>query len=252
MKAGGHVVMTFKSGFANENSAVRWVRAPGPLREAAGFSYQEFSNLEHPLALKDDPFHAGDGNKVSYWAEFLMPEHAKPLAYYDHPFFGKWPAITENQFGAGTLLYEGTYLSGALQTAVLKRALEEAGLTGPDQQEPAVGARNAWRESHGQAAALLLQLLRRRGEGELCVQCGNEPAGWKARFKERRVNTGTVGPGNYRGKIEGAGVETGEDMGRSAAGGVRESPMRAAPPHFSTIPSHCKRFKITGYLYHIQ
>ena len=59
VKNGGHVVMTFKSGFANENSAVRWVRAPGPLREAAGFSYQEFSNLEKPLALKGDPFHAG-------------------------------------------------------------------------------------------------------------------------------------------------------------------------------------------------
>ena len=56
VKSGGHVVMTFKSGFANENSAVRWVRAPGPLREAAGFSYQEFSNLEKPLALKGDPY----------------------------------------------------------------------------------------------------------------------------------------------------------------------------------------------------
>ena len=55
---GGHVLMTFKSGFTNENSAVRWERAPGPLRQAAGFNYQEFSNLEHPLALKDDPWHA--------------------------------------------------------------------------------------------------------------------------------------------------------------------------------------------------
>ena len=140
VKNGGHVVMTFKSGFANENSAVRWVRAPGPLREAAGFSYQEFSNLEHPLALKGDPFHVGEiknGNQVSYWAEFLMPEHAKALAYYDHPFFGAWPAITENQFGAGSLLYEGSYLSGALQTAVLKHALEQAGLAGSDQQLPA-------------------------------------------------------------------------------------------------------------------
>ena len=137
VKAGGHIVMTFKSGFANENSAVRWVRAPGPLREAAGFSYQEFSNLEHPLALKDDPFHVGDANRVSYWAEFLMPEHAKALAYYDHPFFGRWPAITENQFGSGALLYEGTYLSDTLQTAVLRRALEEWGLASPDQNVPA-------------------------------------------------------------------------------------------------------------------
>jgi hypothetical protein len=47
-----------------------------------------------------------------------MPEHAKALAYYDHPFFGKWPAITENEFGAGTLLYEGTYLSDTLQTTI--------------------------------------------------------------------------------------------------------------------------------------
>jgi beta-galactosidase len=137
VKNGGHVVMTFKSGFANENSAVRWVRAPGPLREAAGFSYQEFSNLEKPLGLKDDPYHAGAENKVSYWSEFLMPEHAKAVAYYDHPFFGRWPAITENEFGKGTLLYEGTYLSDALQTAVLRTVLTKAGLTGPDQQVPA-------------------------------------------------------------------------------------------------------------------
>ena len=137
VKSGGHVVMTFKSGFANENSAVRWVRAPGPLREAAGFSYQESSNLEKPMALKGDPFHAGTDNKVSYWAEFLMPEHARPVAFYDHPFFGKWPAITENTYGSGTLLYEGTYLSDALQKAVLRDVLQKAGLTGPDQQQPA-------------------------------------------------------------------------------------------------------------------
>lgn len=136
VKKGGHVVMTFKSGFANENSAVRWVRAPGPLREAAGFSYQEFSNLEHPLALKGDPFHAGADNKVQYWAEFLMPEHARALAYYDHPFFGHWPAITENQYGSGTLLYEGTYLSDELQQKVLADVLRGMGLTGPDQELP--------------------------------------------------------------------------------------------------------------------
>ncbi|MGO9270151.1 MAG: beta-galactosidase [Terriglobia bacterium] len=137
VKNGGHVVMTFKSGFANENSAVRWVRAPGPLREAAGFSYQEFSNLEQPLALKADPFYAGDDNRVSYWAEFLMPEHAQARAWYDHPFFGRWPAITENHYGSGALLYEGTYLSDTLQKHVLLEVLKEATLAGPDQQLPA-------------------------------------------------------------------------------------------------------------------
>src|SRR5580658_1267222 len=131
---GGHVLMTFKSGFTNENSAVRWEKAPGPLQEAAGFTYQEFSTLDKPLALRDDPFHVGDENQVGQWAEFLQITTAKPLATYEHPFFGRWPAITENHFGKGTLIYEGTYLSDALQSAILKRAIDEAGLSSPDQQ----------------------------------------------------------------------------------------------------------------------
>jgi beta-galactosidase len=133
---GGHVLMTFKSGFTNENSAVRWELAPGPLREAAGFTYQEFSNLEQPLALKGDPFHAGEQNKVSAWAEFLQLTTAKPLATYDHPFFGRWPAITTNNFGSGTLVYEGTVLTDNLQQAIVLDALRSVGLTSSDQRLP--------------------------------------------------------------------------------------------------------------------
>ena len=136
VKKGGHVLMTFKSGFANENSAVRWAMAPGPLREALGFHYQEFSNLAQPLALRGDPYHAGGDNKAQYWAEFLELDTAKALAYYDHPFFGRWPAITANTYGAGKVIYEGTYLSDRLQTEVLRSYLAELGLTDPDQQLP--------------------------------------------------------------------------------------------------------------------
>ncbi len=136
VKNGGHVLMCLKSGFANENSAVRSERAPGPLREATGISYQEFSNLEKPLALKGDPFKAGDDNKVMYWAEFLQLEHAKPLAYYEHPFFGRWPAITRNQFGSGTLTYEGTYLSDTLQQDIVRDALADAHVATPTALPP--------------------------------------------------------------------------------------------------------------------
>ncbi len=129
VKGGGHVLMCFKSGFANENSAVRAVRAPGPLSAAAGFTYQEFSNLEKPLTLKGDPFHAGAGDQAMYWAEFLQLQHAKPLAFYDHPFFGRWAAVTRNQFGAGSLTYEGTFLSNELQKKVVLDTLNDAGLS---------------------------------------------------------------------------------------------------------------------------
>ena len=135
--SGGNLVVAFKSGFTNEYDTVRWTMAPGPLRKAAGVRYQEFSSLAKPLALRDDPFKAGAGNKVSTWAEMLILDGARPLAYYDHPFFGKYPAITQNHFGGGTLTYEGTVLSDALQAKVLLDVLRMAGLTGPDQELPA-------------------------------------------------------------------------------------------------------------------
>jgi beta-galactosidase len=137
VRGGGNLVLSFKSGFCNEYSTVRWEIAPGPLREASGFHYQEFSSLKNPLALKEDPFHAGTDNRVSDWAEMLILDTAKPLAYYDHPFFAKYPAITRNAFGKGTVTYEGTVLSEKLQESVLLDVLRLAGLTGPDQKLPA-------------------------------------------------------------------------------------------------------------------
>jgi beta-galactosidase len=136
VKQGGHLVLSFKSGFCDEFSTVRAVRMPGPLREAAGFSYQEFSNLKNPVALKVDPFLAGEQNRVSVWAEMILPEKAKILAAYDHPFFGKYPAITRNVFGSGTLTYEGTFPSDTLQEKIILDVLKLAGLTGPDQDLP--------------------------------------------------------------------------------------------------------------------
>ena len=140
VKGGGRVLMAFKSGFANENSAVRAMLAPGPLREAAGFTYQEFSNLEKPLGLKGELLQgAGSGaGAAMYWAEFLRPEHAKVLATYDHPFFGQWPAITRNEYGSGTLTYEGTVLSDGAQKAVVLDVLREAHLLNPAKLPSAV------------------------------------------------------------------------------------------------------------------
>lgn len=136
VQQGGHVIMTFKSGEANENFMVRWHAAPGPLRQAAGFKYQETSTLLKPLKLKGDPFKVGDGNTVETIAELLQLETAQALAYYDHPFFGRYPAVTRNQYGKGSLLYQGTELGEAQQLAVLKEELKRIGLHGPDQELP--------------------------------------------------------------------------------------------------------------------
>jgi beta-galactosidase len=137
VKGGGHVLMTFKSGFCDENSTVRWTPAPGPLREACGFRYQEFTNLKQPLKLRGDPLKAAGGNSVSVWAEFILPETCRALAFYDHPVFGAYPAVTRNLFGKGDLTYEGTFLSDALQDKIVADCLEAAGIPLADSGLPA-------------------------------------------------------------------------------------------------------------------
>jgi beta-galactosidase len=135
VKGGGHVVMAFKSGFTDEHSTVRAAMAPGPLRAAAGFHYQEFTNLAEPVNLTPDPYGAGNENKGSVWEEFLIPETAETVASFDDPYF-RYPAITRNRYGSGTLTYEGTVLTDTLQREVVREVLWRAGLTGPDQKLP--------------------------------------------------------------------------------------------------------------------
>jgi beta-galactosidase len=88
------------------------------------------------VRLKPDVYGLGAENTASVWAEMLQLEGAEAVVFYDHPFFGKYPAVTRNRFGKGNLLYEGTYPSAALQRALISEALERAGLMGADQKLP--------------------------------------------------------------------------------------------------------------------
>ena len=128
VRDGGHVLATFKSGFANADNAVRATLAPGPLAKAGGFTYQEFSSLKAPVALKGDPFAVGAANRVGDWAEFLELKGARALAWYDDPHLAPWPAITQNAYGRGAFTYEATALSDPLQYAVVRGVLATSGL----------------------------------------------------------------------------------------------------------------------------
>jgi beta-galactosidase len=143
VKDGGHVVMSFKSGFTDEHSTVRHVMAPGPLRAACGFHYQEFTNLAGPEKLTPDPYRVGEQNTGSVWEEFLVPDTAEAVASFDDPYW-HFPAITRNKYGSGMLTYEGTFLTDTLQREVVRDVLRRAGLTSADEQLP-----HAVRVRHG-------------------------------------------------------------------------------------------------------
>ncbi|MXN90837.1 cellulase family glycosylhydrolase [Flavobacterium sp. Sd200] len=126
VKDGGEVVMLFKSGYCNEYNAVRAMKAPGPLRKACGFYYQEYSTIDK-LDFKDNEFGVTKAAANS-WFEFLVPETAKVLATVNHPFFGKWATVTENAYGKGNLVYIGTVPSDELLYKIVKKSAQRAGV----------------------------------------------------------------------------------------------------------------------------
>jgi beta-galactosidase len=133
VKNGGHVVYTFKSGFSDENVKVRSTLQPGIINEACGISYSQFT-IPKNVSLKGDPYQVGTAeNKVNTWIELITPTTAKVLAYYDHPVWGKYAAITQNTYGKGVATYIGCMTTPALNEKILKEALTKANLWSVDQ-----------------------------------------------------------------------------------------------------------------------
>jgi beta-galactosidase len=133
VQAGGHVVYTFKSGFSDENVKVRSTVQPGIIKDACGISYSQFTIPRH-VTLKNDPYQVGaEHNKIHTWMELLTPTTAQVLAYYNHPQWGNYAAITQNAYGKGFATYIGCMTTPQLTESILKQALKKSNLWGNSQ-----------------------------------------------------------------------------------------------------------------------
>jgi len=66
--------------------------------------------------------------------ELITPTTARVIAYYDHPVWGKYAAVTENNFGKGLATYIGCMTSNAVTEKIMEDAVTKADLWGADQQ----------------------------------------------------------------------------------------------------------------------
>ena len=110
-RAGGHLVLGFRSGYADDEARPRAEVMPGRLREAVGASYGEYTNLAAPVPLRqgtDAGFVLPEGAAATAWADALVPEGAETLVGYEHPHLGRWAAVTTNAHGDGRVTYVGT------------------------------------------------------------------------------------------------------------------------------------------------
>jgi beta-galactosidase len=106
-RAGGHLVVTPRTGYADIRNVIRHEEMPGILREAAGVRYTEYSNLTKPVEVKG--VNGTTIGQATIWIDGLEVETATEVAKYVHPHFGSFSAITNNKFGEGQVTYVGTF-----------------------------------------------------------------------------------------------------------------------------------------------
>jgi beta-galactosidase len=137
-KRGGRVVYSFKSGFSDENTKVRYASQPGAIAEAAGVTYQLFATPEE-VSLDGDPFRVGEGeNRARWWMEMLKPTTAEVVARYRHSDWPASAAMTRNRWGKGEVSYIGFMPTDALAEKILGEEVRRAGLEVPAARWPAV------------------------------------------------------------------------------------------------------------------
>ncbi|WP_238005995.1 beta-galactosidase [Dactylosporangium sp. AC04546] len=129
--AGGHLVLTPRTGYVDEHGRARTDTAPGPLSVPAGVAYQEFTNLRTAVpvvAAAGEPV-ASDGASATYWADLLRVTTAEPVLYYDHPAWGQYPAVTTHRWFAGRITWVGTLPDPVLARDLARWTAAAAGIT---------------------------------------------------------------------------------------------------------------------------
>ncbi len=165
VKNGGHLISTFKTAFSDPVLKIYADDQPHGLTDVFGMTYDQFTDAVN-VGLRDLAFpvtaakanrnqdaadtactglHTADNITIPgaarYWMELLIPDTARTLAVYDHPYWNRYAAVTENPYGKGSAVYLGCFFDAGLLKDLLSYLVKEAGLALPDVHYPIVTKR---------------------------------------------------------------------------------------------------------------
>jgi beta-galactosidase len=127
VRRGGHLLMSFFSGIADECDRVHLGGYPAPFRDLLGLRVDEF----WPLA-EDDTIgvmfaeDASAGGTV--WSEWIELEGAEARAIFTDGPLADRAAVTCHAFGDGVAWYVGTRLDAGAMRRLVREVLDEAGV----------------------------------------------------------------------------------------------------------------------------
>jgi beta-galactosidase len=132
VERGGILMLGPRAGFKDEYNRVFAAPPPGPLRQLAGVTVEEFDSLP-PQSTNTIRFIAeelaGREVLVRIWCEVVVPSTARVVAHYIQDYYSGRAAVTVNQFGAGRVVYLGVVGGEELYDTLLDWLLPQAGVT---------------------------------------------------------------------------------------------------------------------------
>lgn len=129
VRQGGVLVGTFRSFVADKSCSVYPQTQPHILHKCFGMYYNQFTE---PGTARVN------GGEVKAWADLIVAEDANVIEYYEHPYWGKYAAVTGHGYGDGYAYYLGCFAKKRVLKELYKRALASAGLEVPDVVAPVI------------------------------------------------------------------------------------------------------------------
>ena len=119
VKQGGVLVSSFRSFVADKNGSVYPDVQPHILHACLGLSYSQFTEPGTATV---------NGYPVKAWADLLVAKEATVFAHYEHPYWNRYAAVTENSYGKGYACYLGCYADKTVLKDIYRKALAKASM----------------------------------------------------------------------------------------------------------------------------
>jgi beta-galactosidase len=127
VERGGTLVCSFFSGVVDPDSQVRQPAYPGAFRRLIGAFIDEYWPAREGETF-EVKFADGSTATSDWWQDSLHPQTARVLASYSAGLLAGRPAVLDNAFGAGRVVYVGTRLEPAALRDTLLEAVRAAGV----------------------------------------------------------------------------------------------------------------------------
>lgn len=134
---GGHIIATFKSGFADEQIKIYADTQPHILHKCLGITYNQFT-IPKNVSMSCDFAPQLEVPVLHDWMELITPDAAVTLAKYVHPAWSQYASITQNAYGNGTAYYLGCFFDDTTLDSFLSYAMNQVGILVPNIQFPVI------------------------------------------------------------------------------------------------------------------